>query len=685
MSTAAVLPISTWPEVTRAIRNAKILVIGEDDIKNEAQAAAAVAVIQAFGGSPAGFIYFEPCTARTTRRPPDIVMCHPEYGVVVFEVKGYSCSQIESVNAGNLFVRHQGYVRPINAQRQADDAMFDIKNQVERATGLNASTPAFNSLVVLPNVSQYEWNARGFAASYPAKGLILRDDLEVDKLKAKLKALVRRQSPPLTPQQIKVVKSVFGDSATINEERQPRPDVSECSLGAAIDELATMDKHLSAEQTDLSRLTIAGFPRLIRGVAGSGKTVVLANLAARLLNREKGRTPELFDEAAAARPLKIAVICFNRSLVSFLRQKIKDAYKQQTFEDIPPDDIMWVGHLNSLVRKVTYGGGTHLRYIPIQQVKDAAQRATEYCEQIDAYTKECPTKAAALLYDAIFVDEGQDFEPEEFHLLLRLLKPNEKTGEKNLIIFYDDAQNLYGRQRPNWKNIGIDVARGDRAKVMKECFRNTREIVQTAFNLLLASEALPENKVKLKTYADVSDLRQAGLVKEVGGFYEVGFADRRGEYPTIRTFRNRTEEKEWIASEVERLVKQERVRPEDILIVFNYALVFDDMAKIIRSRIGTEYIANFIQPYGNGEDRDSYIFKENCLTISTVHGAKGYDAYVVFLAGVDTFQEDEPGRASLYVGATRAKLVLYMTGLNSHVMTEARQVVARARVLKAGE
>jgi len=96
---------------------------------------------------------------------------------------------------------------------------------------------------------------------------------------------------------------------------------------------------------------------------------------------------------------------------------------------------------------------------------------------------------------------------------------------------------------------------------------------------------LPENKVKLKTYAEVGDMRQAGLLEEVGGFYKVGFAERRGAYPTIRSFRSRTDEKEWIANEVERLVKKERVRPEDILILFNYAKVFDDLPKIIRSRI----------------------------------------------------------------------------------------------------
>jgi len=64
---------------------------------------------------------------------------------------------------------------------------------------------------------------------------------------------------------------------------------------------------------------------------------------------------------------------------------------------------------------------------------------------------------------------------------------------------------------------------------------------------------------------------------------------------------------------------------------------------------------------------------------------KGYDAYVVFLAGVDTFREDEVGRASLYVGATRAKLTLYITGLNSRILTETERVISRSRALRAGE
>lgn len=64
-------------------------------------------------------------------------------------------------------------------------------------------------------------------------------------------------------------------------------------------------------------LRIGGFPRVIRGVAGSGKTVVLAKLAARYLHRH-------YPEQTA----RIAVTCFNRTLVLFLAQKLDAAWRE---------------------------------------------------------------------------------------------------------------------------------------------------------------------------------------------------------------------------------------------------------------------------------------------------------------------------------------------------------------------
>ncbi|MEM8494484.1 MAG: ATP-binding domain-containing protein [Planctomycetota bacterium] len=49
--------------------------------------------------------------------------------------------------------------------------------------------------------------------------------------------------------------------------------------------------------------------------------------------------------------------------------------------------------------------------------------------------------------------------------------------------------------------------------------------------------------------------------------------------------------------------------------------------------------------------------------MSTLHSAKGYDAPLVILVGCDRIKSDTEGRAQFYVGATRAKHHLVLTGI----------------------
>ena len=54
------------------------------------------------------------------------------------------------------------------------------------------------------------------------------------------------------------------------------------------------------------------------------------------------------------------------------------------------------------------------------------------------------------------------------------------------------------------------------------------------------------------------------------------------------------------------------------------------------------------------EDQDRILRRRGCLPLSTVASAKGYDAYCVLLASATDFPTDVSGRASFYVGCTRA-------------------------------
>jgi hypothetical protein len=255
-----------------AVRKAKIKVVGQDDIKNEAQAWVAIAVLKAYGDSPAGFVYIEPCTARSTRRPPDVLLCHPDVGLLVMEVKGFSIDVIQGIEAGNLYIRQEGWNRPVNPLRQAEEAMFDIDDAVKRVVRERRAMPLCNFMVAFPNISESDWSAKGYDRSLPSGQLLFKEHTEVtQRLEKRVSMLVRetlslsRKETPLTADQVSVIKQVFGDSAVINENRPPRAWVEERKLGAYVDEMAALEKYLSAEQQDLSRLNVEGHPRLIRG------------------------------------------------------------------------------------------------------------------------------------------------------------------------------------------------------------------------------------------------------------------------------------------------------------------------------------------------------------------------------------------------------------------------------------
>ena len=653
---------SDWrQQLTAAIRKAKITVVGQDDIKNEAQARVAIAMLRLYGDSAAGFIYFEPCTARSTYNPPDVLVCHPAVGLLVVEVKGFFLSAIQKVEAGSLFIRLEGYNRPINAFRQAEDTMFEIEDEIKRIVRKRRELPLCNFMVALPNIDESEMGLKGWDKAIPNDKVLYKDQIEsITRLEKRVSTLIKEslveshKDTPITADQVKVVKRVFGDSAVINENRPVRTGLPEKSLGSMIDELAVLEKHLSEEQIELSRLNVEGYPRLIRGVAGSGKTVILANMVARLINRKVSQPDDMFQGPSS--PPRIAVLCFNRALVQFIKRKIKDSYYQQTQGSLP--DCVTVTHFNGLMKELSDKGIWD--YVPIDEMEDQAARSVKYGQQLEQFRKENPDWYQSILYDAIFIDEGQDLNVEDYQLLLGLVKPNPTTGEKTIIIFYDDAQNLYGRPRPNWKQIGIDVGRGDRARVMKECFRNTKEIIELAFNVLLGSQAPQEIKVKTRTFADLNYLKQWGLVEEYGDKFMVKFAERTFKKPEILKFSSRDAEKEWVSKEIVRLVVQENVRPEDILVLFNSGKAFDGLAEQIR----TNSIKGYIKPFGENPEKDQYLFRDDYLTLSTTRGAKGYDAHIVFLIGADQFTIDTTGRASFYVGATRAKTLLYISGLD---------------------
>ena len=92
------------------------------------------------------------------------------------------------------------------------------------------------------------------------------------------------------------------------------------------------------------------------------------------------------------------------------------------------------------------------------------------------------------------------------------------------------------------------------------------------------------------------------------------------------------------------------MRPEDILVLAHSWNRVRGLAEAIRSA----GIPSIAEVHVAKDDQDRILRRRGCLPLSTVASAKGYDAYCVLLASANDFPTDVTGRASFYVGCTRA-------------------------------
>jgi hypothetical protein len=587
----------------------------------------------------------EPSLARNATRPPDIVLVDLVAGLHVVEVKGVTLDQIEALEAGGQFrIRYNGALQSKTPFAQVRHAMFDVKDAVERSYAGEFIVP-LKYWVVLATISRSQWLEKWGSQAFCPPELLFEDDLSTLGLRLRSKGQTALEQHGLAhwpTDQVQCIWRAFGDSSVLYpkpDERAPRR-VAEGTLGEYFDEAAEGYKVLSDEQQKLSMQGWEKGPRLVRGVAGSGKTIVLANNLARRLQRLLSGQKELFEERRVPR---LAAVCFNRTLVPFIEKKIEIAFRQRTGQSLPPGCVeVWSYNrlMYDLARKGLW------RYQKFSD-SDDGERAAQYLRDLLYVKQDDTTTFEKCAFDAIYVDEGQDFLEDEYRLLKELCRVDE-GAEPSLFVFYDDAQNLYARQRPNWQSLGVNIV--GRSHVMSECFRNTRPIVEFAFNILYGSFASNGASLPTKAYGDIATLEQKGLLRHVDGRWHVEFARRTGQKPRLTVAPGRPKQWQALVARLRWLIEEQDVRPEDVHILVYYRNSVDKLLAVLEAArlpsIEGIHVAT--------TKKDELLHKRGWLSISTVASAKGYDAYCVLLANTDEFPTDVQGRASFYVASTRA-------------------------------
>lgn len=354
--------------------------------------------------------------------------------------------------------------------------------------------------------------------------------------------------------------------------------------------------------------------RIIRGVAGSGKTLILV-FRARLLAR-------MFPQH------RFLVACYTRALAGQLRALLSE---HRNIDVINLDKLMY-----NIIREAG------LRF-PGYEGDDADERVAEVA-------RDAVRRGAGPRYHAILLDEAQDFCTAALQFVAALLLP----GRDDLVIVADAAQNIF-RRRFSWRQAGIQ-AQG-RTRILRINYRNTREILDFASRFLLASENL-----RAEEAPDFED-ENAVIPPES--------AARSGPRPELEEASSPEEEVALAVARVRTWVGETR-GPREIGVL--YASSGDDGQGRIRTlrdglrQCGSVY---WLTDPDSRSAKDRLAESRDTIVLTTIHSAKGMEFPRVVLCGVWKDGQDlEVNRKLAYVGMTRATERLVVVTGGSHPLIE---------------
>ncbi len=337
--------------------------------------------------------------------------------------------------------------------------------------------------------------------------------------------------------------------------------------------------------------------RVIHGVAGSGKTLILGYRCLHLAQ-------------AVTKP--ILVLCFNITLAARLRSFIAEKGIEEKVQ---------VHHFHEWC-------GLQRRTYNVDLIQGAAPHWEREVETvIQAVDKDQIPRAQ---YSAVMIDEGHDFEQEWLKLIVQMIDPDTNS----LLLLYDDAQSIYKKRSLKFPLSSAGIEARGRTTILKLNYRNTREILSFAYGF--AKDFLQEQ--------DADDDHIPLIAPEVAG--------TSGPQPQFRKFDSFNDEAHYIA----RCVKKWHQGGQPLNgIAVVYARHWQ--AAVIKKSLTCVGIpCAWVR--GKSEKK-AYDSSAEMVALLTRQSSKGLEFDTVVLAGLGGLREEIDRRGHevrlLYIGMTRAR------------------------------
>lgn len=394
-------------------------------------------------------------------------------------------------------------------------------------------------------------------------------------------------------------------------------------------------QQLNQEQNRSKNLRAKG-AAIVRGVAGSGKSLVLKNRVEKLL--------EDYDH--------ILVLTYNRFMNGWLKSQFDSTQNNK---------------------------------IECKTFHQWAYQYLKYSYNDDVSKLVNLARKSSKRYQAILIDEAQDFYDEWFQALLEVLDNRTKA----LFIVYDNTQSVYGQAHRRksdwtWKSLGIKIS-GGRSQVFDVNYRNSPEILELAWKFIVPALETAGITVEKRTRDE------SGKVIYTPGIGSVIEPKKKlSRSSSIKPLLQEVYYEDMpdkIAYEVKLALNTHNESSIGILV--------HPQAKDLQIEISKE-LATLDIPHHAPEtsrDREGNVVSRPYVIVDSWNALKGVEFDAVIIAGVDSLSEYNSeeaeisfeAKAGLYTAMTRAKDHLIMLYEDKDVVvTEIETAINSADCLEEG-
>ncbi|NWC60412.1 nuclease-related domain-containing DEAD/DEAH box helicase [Pseudomonas veronii] len=385
-------------------------------------------------------------------------------GFFVLEVKGGKVACKDGVWTFGDLGSGKFYTKKEDPWTQASGAMFALRNRLDEADPRLAKL-LIGFGVVMPMV---EFTASG--AEIELEVLFDRRDLRrsmgsyIDRLQKHWESVYqqRHRAVRLRPTREDILAA----------RRILRPDVETCiCLGSWLTGLESVFVQLTHDQLRSSRRMEANQRTIVRGKAGTGKTVIALDRAKRL----------------AAQGRKVLFLCYNQLLAVHLREAMRGEAHS---------DLIEIRHVHAFYSDVIRKAGMG------QQLANAQELPSFFTEVFPELFLEAAMEYGLPHYDVLIVDEAQDLmtphHVDAFDFILGSAGLNRGAWH----LFLDPQQNIYGKEISDSVEKRINEATPAYDDLYENC-RNTRQIAvegSVVSGVEFAIEGAPSGPSCLRIY-----------------------------------------------------------------------------------------------------------------------------------------------------------------------------------------